>query len=100
MRRTTYESFMANVEKTDSCWIWKGHKDRKGYGKTKLSGKRFGAHRLSYLYHVCDPLDMHVLHKCDNPICVNPDHLFLGTHSDNMRDMSSKGRGCWQEYNN
>ena len=92
MRKTTFESFMSKVEKTDTCWNWKGHKDRKGYGQTKLSGKRFGAHRLSYLFHLQDPGKNHVLHKCDNPKCVNPDHLFLGTHQDNMSDMSIKGR--------
>jgi hypothetical protein len=76
------------------CWIWVGANDgRCGYGKIKIQGKMVGAHRVSYELHIDDiPDGMYVLHKCDVPSCVNPDHLFLGTHSENMKDMYLKGR--------
>lgn len=82
-----------NRKAPNGCWEWTGNRNRDGYG---LSAKRIGtvlAHRISYRIHrgVFD-LNLCVLHKCDNPPCVNPDHLFLGTDMDNMRDMHSKGR--------
>lgn len=77
------------------CWEWIANKNNKGYGMLRPGGtenKRL-AHRISYeLYKSSVPKGMHVLHHCDNPSCVNPDHLFLGTHADNMRDKESKNR--------
>lgn len=86
--------FLANVEKTDACWLWKGALDKDGYGSAKLRGRRAEkAHRLSYrLRHGDTPRDMHVCHSCDNPRCVNPDHLFLGDAKANKADCVSKGR--------
>jgi len=87
------------------CWIWTGcysGKGRTGYGlfhtKTvKTGAKMKKAHRVSYeLYKEEIPEGMLVCHKCDNPACVNPDHLFLGSHIDNMKDMISKGRAHFQ----
>lgn len=72
-----------------TCWEWIGDKNEKGYGR--FNNKK--AHRLMYeMTYSLFPSNLHVLHKCDNPSCVNPEHLFLGTHSDNMRDKVSKGR--------
>lgn len=87
------ERFWAKVRKTDDCWLWTASADGKGYGKMLVDGKLQQAHRLSWLIHTGEsPGDWHVCHKCDNPPCVRPDHLFLGTAVDNMRDMHAKGR--------
>ena len=73
----------------DKCWIWVGPKHRQWYGYHK----QMMAPRYSYkLYKGEFPKEMHVCHTCDNPSCVNPNHLFLGTHKDNMRDMYAKNR--------
>ncbi len=76
------------------CWLWEGGLSRDGYGQLWIGG--FGmlqTHQISYLIHVGDiPPGLTVIHSCDVPNCVNPDHLRLGTHLENMRDMSAKGR--------
>jgi hypothetical protein len=74
------------------CWLWKRSKN-KGYGQSDFKGKHIKAHRLSYLTFVGEiPNNLHVLHNCDNPACVNPKHLFLGSHQDNMNDKVNKNR--------
>ncbi len=86
--------FFRRIQITPGCWLWKGGTDRAGYGAYKWAGKKMGAHRASYYIHFETIADgMMVCHRCDNPLCVNPDHLFLGTNQDNMQDMVSKGRG-------
>ncbi len=92
----TAERFWCKVKKSDSCWIWQGAKIKSdaGYGVIRVLGKNKLAHRLSYEINVGAIVgNLWVLHKCDTPSCVNPNHLFLGTRSDNIRDMYSKGRG-------
>lgn len=75
------------------CWVWAARKDDWGYGVIDYDGKPWKAHRLMWLaMHGSIPGRKLVLHKCDRPACVNPDHLFLGTHTDNMADMKAKGR--------
>lgn len=76
-----------------SCWIWKGRKRKTGYGRFFTKGREVLAHRVAYLIAFGrDPGAMHVCHRCDNPSCVRPDHLFLGTTQDNSRDRLIKGR--------
>lgn len=81
----------------DECWKWTGAINQAGYGA-------FGnnhAHRTSYeITYGPIPDGLFILHKCDNPPCVNPNHLFVGTHQDNMRDMISKGRARYQKLRN
>ncbi len=78
------------------CWEWNGVLNQGGYGRIFINGKGQMAHRVSYQL-VCGPIPdgMLVLHKCDNPCCIRPEHLFLGTHQDNSDDMIRKGRGRW-----
>ena len=83
--------FWAMVEKADGCWLWTGSGTR--YGKMKVAGKEVMAHRISWELEYGPITDgLFVLHRCDTPKCVNPAHLFLGTGSDNTRDMDNKGR--------
>jgi len=85
----------------NECWIWRGYKNRHGYGQMTLRGGRNEySHRLSYnLFVGAIPKGKCVLHKCDNPPCINPDHLFLGTRKDNVTDMDKKGRRNSGSYN-
>lgn len=77
----------------DGCWIWIGAMHKGGYGHLKFDGITRLAHRISWeLFNGPIPEGFLVLHKCDNPPCVNPNHLFLGDHADNMKDMWDKGR--------
>jgi hypothetical protein len=82
-------------EPNSGCWLWTGGVNHWGYGWLGISFKQSKlAHRLSWVLHHGDiPDNLWVLHKCDVPSCVNPTHLFLGTHQDNMDDMKKKGRG-------
>jgi hypothetical protein len=87
------ERFWAKVSKSDGCWLWTGSRNDRGYGNFNNNGRTVQAHRLSYELAMGPiPKGMNVCHRCDSPGCVNPDHLFLGTHLDNMRDRDAKGR--------
>ena len=88
--------FWRFVEKGPGCWTWTGAKGQEGYGKFSVLIPRLHqirAHRFSYELHFGPlPAGMQVCHHCDTPSCVRPDHLFVGTQLDNMRDMVAKGR--------
>lgn len=89
-----WDRFWAKVHKTDTCWLWTGATSV-GYGMFKHTGLNatVSVHRLAYETLVAlIPPGLHVCHRCDVPTCVNPAHLFVGTHRDNMRDSSAKGR--------
>src|SRR3990167_294843 len=85
--------FFEKVEKTNTCWIWKGQIVPSAYGAFYIHEKNTYAHRASWIIHFGDiPEGLFVCHKCDNPPCCNPEHLFLGTPKDNTHDMMKKGR--------
>ncbi len=88
--------FWNAVDKSGECWLWTANKDKDGYGKIYANRKHVRAHRVSWELHVGPiPSGLQVLHNCpsgDNPSCVNPAHLFLGTGLTNMRDKVAKGR--------
>lgn len=82
-----------NRNSPNGCWEWQGYKLQTGYGLIMFRGKQIGTHRVAWLLSTgIEQGQLHVLHKCDNPCCCNPDHLFLGTHQENMRDKCKKGR--------
>ena len=90
------QRFWAQVRKGRGCWTWVGNLAAKGYGKIRTAGRGSAwlyAHRASWQLHNGPiPNGLCVLHRCDNPPCVNPEHLWLGTWADNNRDMALKGR--------
>jgi hypothetical protein len=93
VNKTIQDRFWAKVSTRLECWEWQGAKNRFGYGCLHYENEEL-AHRVSWLIHNgLIPKGLCVLHKCDNPCCVRPDHLFLGTQKDNMEDMVLKGRG-------
>ena len=86
-------TFWNRVEKTEGCWLWRGSRTTAGYGNVRVGPKNKYAHRLAWeLTNGAIPNGLHVCHRCDNPPCVRPDHLFLGTGKDNARDSMQKGR--------
>lgn len=75
------------------CWVWKGSKSASGYGRIKFEGVRWAAHRLMAHINLGEVTDDSVVcHRCDNPSCVNPEHLFIGTQKHNVDDRDNKGR--------
>lgn len=95
MSMTPEQRLERRLRKDDKtgCWEFQGQRSIEGYGKIKVDNKNWRAHRLAYLLFVGEiPAEMIVCHRCDNPPCCNPDHLFLGTHSDNTADKVSKNR--------
>lgn len=85
-------NFLVNVLITDSCWLWQGATRGKGYGAFRIGNKLLNAHRAAWFIFKGDPKELHVLHTCDNRLCVKIDHLFLGTNQDNVVDKYKKGR--------
>jgi hypothetical protein len=94
MRTTVKERLLRGCvpEPNTGCWLWTRTQHRQGYGSLWVSGAMQYAHRVAFCEFLGDPGTLNVLHRCDVPACINPDHLFLGTHADNMQDMVRKGR--------
>jgi hypothetical protein len=90
LRDRLYSKFI--VRPKTRCWVWISTRNPQGYGLFQVGKSARLAHRISWAYHNGDPGDLCVLHRCDNPPCVNPEHLFLGTRTDNLKDMREKGR--------
>jgi hypothetical protein len=93
---TLKERFLKKIARTSDtdCWLWIGGKSRGGYGCIGYKTGNISAHRASWIIHFgLIPENLHVLHTCDNPACVSPHHLFLGTNLDNVKDKEAKGRG-------
>lgn len=90
------QKFWSNVNKTPTCWLWTRKPGMDGYGKVSFTEGdnkiTYRAHRFAHLITKGDPANNLVCHTCDNPICVNPDHLFLGDNTTNQQDMISKRR--------
>lgn len=100
------ERFWTKVRKNDGdqCWEWLAGRDKDGYGMFSIGpraiARSHGAHRVSWMLEFgMPPSKFQVLHTCDNPPCVRPDHLFLGTNADNIRDMVAKGRQALGDKN-
>lgn len=94
-----WEKYWSKVRKTDGCWIWTGSTNSGGYGNHMIQGRLCGAHRLMLYWmgklkhpiHAGSRADGLVLHSCDNPLCVNPEHLSVGTNTQNQKEAYSRG---------
>ena len=92
-KRPAAERIRARTRRVGECIEWQGYRDRNGYGRINFRGGAHWVHRVAWIEANGEiPAGQLVLHRCDNPPCVNPDHLFLGTHADNTRDKCAKGR--------
>lgn len=100
--KTLADRFWTKVSKrgVDECWEWMAFKDAQGYGKISVNSSPRLAHRVSYeIHHGPIPDGMFACHRCDNPGCVNPGHIFIGQPIDNIKDMHDKGRAVYPPIN-
>jgi hypothetical protein len=87
--------FRAKIHRSETCWEWTAGCFTNGYGQFQLAGQPYMAHRIAWtLENGPIPDGLSILHRCDNKLCVRPDHLWVGTHDDNMADMAEKGRAA------
>jgi hypothetical protein len=93
-RHALAERIRSKITKGPGCWLWDGHRNQQGYGRIGIGKRRLYAvtRLIWWLETGQDPGDLYVLHSCDNPPCCRPNHLFLGTHADNLADRDAKGR--------
>lgn len=103
-RRPIEQRFWEKIDRIShksGCWVWLAARHKFGYGRLSLPGRpsrHIYAHRFSWILHYGSiPDGLCVLHRCDNPACANPEHLFLGTRCDNCHDRENKGRGTFGE---
>lgn len=100
VRKSAESRFWQKVSFGDGCWEWQASLSTHGYGQFNIGVKLYGAHRVAYaLKNGPIPDGAQILHRCDNPACVRPSHLFPGDHRSNMRDMAAKGRSTRGERN-
>lgn len=93
LREPLADRFWRFVEKSGGCWLWLGSRIPAGYGHIKVSGRTVMAHRVAFeLTHGPIEDGLWVLHRCDNPSCVNPAHLYTGDRAQNMKDAHERGR--------
>lgn len=98
------ERFWSHVDRSrlspGGCWLWTGMKDDDGYGRITVLGRRYSTHRLAFIIgYGAIQRGLHVLHRCDTPACVNPDHLRTGTHAENMAERGERRRAAVGERN-
>lgn len=93
MNEQIVKRFFNKVDKSEGCWNWTALRSKQGYGRLTALRKDYTAHRMSWIIHNGEiPEGLFVCHRCDNPSCVNPDHLFLGNAKDNAIDRNHKNR--------